>query len=170
VQNVDDARFCRACGADISLIPQALTGHLPERYVAPSTDGGLESRGERRRRRKEKEKEPPTVEKGVESVIVGVGFTLVALSIWLFAPAGQFWFFWLLIPAFLCYGEGVSTIMRARRERQHALPPYAALMNELPRASRFDQLPPRDTSEIRTPPSSVTEGTTRHLDAIDKKR
>lgn len=165
VQNVDDARFCRACGADISLIPQALTGRLPERYVAPATDDELEGRSARRRKRKEKEKEPPSVEKGVESVIVGVGFTLVALSIWLFAPAGQFWFFWLLIPAFAYYGEGVSMMMRARRERQDALPPYATTMDEIQRAPRLNQLPPRDTSEMLTTPSSVTEGTTRHLDA-----
>ncbi|MFN2482444.1 MAG: zinc-ribbon domain-containing protein, partial [Pyrinomonadaceae bacterium] len=26
--NLDEAKFCRACGADISLVPQALTGQL----------------------------------------------------------------------------------------------------------------------------------------------
>ena len=31
-QNVDGAHFCRACGANISLVPQALTGQFP---VAP---------------------------------------------------------------------------------------------------------------------------------------
>ncbi|MGI9105935.1 MAG: zinc-ribbon domain-containing protein, partial [Pyrinomonadaceae bacterium] len=29
-QNVDDASFCRGCGANVSLIPQALDGRLPE--------------------------------------------------------------------------------------------------------------------------------------------
>ncbi len=28
-QNVDGASFCRSCGANISLIPQALSGQLP---------------------------------------------------------------------------------------------------------------------------------------------
>ena len=27
--NSDDAKYCRACGADIHLVPQALTGLLP---------------------------------------------------------------------------------------------------------------------------------------------
>ncbi|MGH9903752.1 MAG: zinc-ribbon domain-containing protein, partial [Pyrinomonadaceae bacterium] len=29
-QNVDDASFCRACGTNISLVPQALTGRFSE--------------------------------------------------------------------------------------------------------------------------------------------
>ncbi len=27
--NIDNASFCRACGTNLSLVPQALTGHLP---------------------------------------------------------------------------------------------------------------------------------------------
>ncbi|MDQ3650266.1 MAG: zinc-ribbon domain-containing protein [Acidobacteriota bacterium] len=30
VQNVEGASYCRACGANISLVPQAMTGRLPE--------------------------------------------------------------------------------------------------------------------------------------------
>ena len=28
-QNIDGASFCRVCGANISLVPQALSGQLP---------------------------------------------------------------------------------------------------------------------------------------------
>jgi hypothetical protein len=171
VQNVDDARYCRACGADISLVPQALTGRLPERYVEPATDDELEGRaGRRRRRRKEKEKEPPTVEKGVENVIAGLGFTVVALSILLFAASGRLWFFWMFIPAFHYFGEGIPMILRARRQQQQGLPPYTPPLDVMRPAPRLNELQPRDTSEMMTPPASVTEGTTRHLDASDKKR
>jgi hypothetical protein len=166
VQNVDDARFCRACGADISLVPQALTGQLAA--VRDEAVELVEGHASRRRRRKGKEKEKEkevSVEKGVESFIVGLGFVLVSLSIWMFAPAGRFWFFWLLIPAFFCFAEAVPMIMRARREQNFRLP-YAPPSSVIPPPTHFNELPPRDTGEIIRTPSSVTEGTTRHLDAM----
>ena len=36
-QNLDGASFCRVCGANVSLIPQALSGQLPE---APEPEKG----------------------------------------------------------------------------------------------------------------------------------
>jgi hypothetical protein len=29
-QNTDETKFCRSCGSNLSLVPQALTGRLPE--------------------------------------------------------------------------------------------------------------------------------------------
>ena len=33
-QNTEEAKFCRSCGADISLVPQAVSGALAERLAA----------------------------------------------------------------------------------------------------------------------------------------
>ncbi len=159
-QNMDNAKFCRACGADISLVPVALTGHLPQSEVEPVED----ERPSRRRRRK-KEKKPATYDGAFENIGVGLAFLVISILVALFMPGGRFWWFWLLIPAFACWGEGIGQLVRLRKElppsasvdAQSQLPPVAAHLHELP--------PPRHTSEIMAPPPSVTEGTTRHLGA-----
>ena len=163
-QNMDNARFCRACGADISLVPAALTGHIPE---TPAVVGEEETRASRRGRRRSKKK-PPTHAKAFENLGVGVAFLIISIVVAFAVPSGRFWWFWLLIPTFACFGEGIGQLMQLRRE----LPPPTASMLSATELSAHDpagHLPPtRNTSEIMAQPPSVTEGTTRHLGA-DKR-
>ena len=163
-QNVDDARFCRACGADISLVPQALGGNLPvARYDANEE---VDERRARRHRKKREGKEPPTVEKGVQSILSGVGFVLVSFAVFFFAPAGRIWFFWLFLPAFFMFGEGIAAIMRAKREQSDRLP-AAHTYEAVPPPRRVSELPAHDPSAYVPP--SVTENTTRHLGVRDDR-
>ncbi len=163
-QNVDGASFCRACGANISLVPQALTGRLPETLSA--IDGGDDSWGRSHRRRKRQD--IATVEEGVQKIFMGVGFVLVALLAFGWAPAGKIWWFWLLIPAFTMLGGGVAGILRAKREQTNAaLQNHAPPRPAVPPAPRFGELSVPGTSEIAPPAASVTEGTTRHLNMKD---
>jgi hypothetical protein len=159
-QNMDNARFCRACGSDISLVPAALTGRIPQPPAAPEDEDDL--RPSHRRSRKKKE---PTYEKAFENLGVGFAFLIISIVIALFVPSGRFWWFWLLIPTFACLGEGIGQLLRLRRE----LPAATAYdpAQELPASGAAGELPPpvRGTSEIMAPPPSVTEGTTRHLGA-----
>jgi hypothetical protein len=165
VKNVDDARFCRACGADISLVPQALTRSLPEGAfgVLDVEDG--ESGGSKKR--KHKPAKPPTLEKGLSKCMEGVAFLIIFLvGYFYFFPAIFLWI-WLIIPALANFGEGVGQIIRSRNV-DNALPPRAPFAGgELPTtyAHAAGELPARATSEIITPPPSVTEETTRHLGA-----
>lgn len=160
-QNMDNARFCRACGADISLVPAALTGHMPE---APLVINEAEqTRASRRSRRRDKKK-PPTYAKAFENLGVGVAFLIISIVVALAVPSGRFWWFWMLIPTFACFGEGIGQLMQLRRE----LPASTASPLSTPELSppnHAAHLPPRSTSEIMAPPPSVTEGTTRHLGA-----
>ncbi len=103
-QNIDDASFCRACGANLSLVPQALAGRLPE-----TRDESLPT-GRKRRRDKE-----PRIDKAVTNVFMGVAFLLVAFMVKNYAPAGFMWWFWMLIPAFSLMGGGVAEFMRLRQ-------------------------------------------------------
>ena len=150
-QNVDGAHFCRACGANISLVPQALAGQMP---VAPSEESS------RRRRRGRPEKEP-TYDEGVRNVVMGFGFIAVAIALAIFGrPIGaQVWWFWMLIPAFAMLGKGISEIVRFN---QMKTPPHASPA-QMPYAPPYEALPPNNVSELRGPVASVTEGTTRHL-------
>ena len=71
-QNVDGASFCRVCGANISLLPQALSGELPQ---------AREDYRSRRSRRRERYREvEPSMEKGIMNVFMGIGFIVAALT------------------------------------------------------------------------------------------
>lgn len=150
-QNIEGAHFCRACGANISLVPQALTGQIP---TAPEE-------GSDRHRRRRHRNQQPTVDEGVRNVATGFGFLALAIALAIFGrPIGaQFWWFWMLLPAFGMLGKGISDIMRANqiKSRQGSTP------QQFSYAPPPEPLPPSATGELRPPVASVTEGTTRHL-------
>lgn len=160
-QNMDNARFCRACGADISLVPAAMIGKLSEAVVA----AGVETEDAKPRRRRHKKKKEVTHEKAFENLGVGFAFMIISIVVALYVPSGRYWWFWLLIPTFACLGEGLGQLVHLGRK------PLADASStdstaELPPAQAAGELPPsRSTSQIMAPPPSVTEGTTRHLGA-----
>jgi len=161
-QNIEDARFCRGCGADIALVPQAMTGHLPETSSDHENVVGVvwDAHGRRIRRRNG----VPRLDKAVTNVFMGIGFLLVSFSVFMFAPAGRMWWFWMLIPAFSMLGGGIAEYVRFKQSKGEEIKlPGAESKKEMPPA-RVSALPQRNTSELVPPPPSVTEGTTRHLD------
>jgi len=163
-QNVDGASFCRSCGANVSLIPHALSGTLPP-ASAP------EDSRSRSRRKRERDIEP-SIEKGILNIFMGLGFIIAALAVMLKFPAGIFWGWSFFIPGFSHLGRGVASIVGARRA--------ASTNTQLPSGSagayfsgqRGSSMPAmgaesavQTTGRLMTPVPSVTEGTTRHLGA-----
>jgi hypothetical protein len=157
-QNMDNARFCRACGADISLVPQAMSGRLVE--AQPAGLEALSQTGDAIRRRRRRHRGEPSLDKAVKSMFMGLGF-LITTIVLAFTPMGRGWWFWMFIPAFSMLGGGVAEIVRLRIERSRLTSQATPAADVLPGA-RATELPPRHTSELMPP--SVTEGTTRHLD------
>jgi hypothetical protein len=162
-QNVDGASFCRVCGANISLLPQALSGELPQ---------AREDNRSRRSRRRQRERDvEPSMEKGIVNVFMGLGFIVAAIAIMFKFPAGMFWGWTLFIPGFSNLGRGVASIVGARRNESASLPgarnPGAYLSSDRSNeASPMLTAPSaRRTGELMPPVPSVTEGTTRHLGA-----
>lgn len=156
-QNIDGAQFCRACGKNISLVPQAMSGHLPAGGPA-EFDG--EGRGHKSRRR-HRQRESASMEKGIKNLFIGLGFLVVSIAL-SFSIMGMGWWFWMLIPAFSLMGGGVAEMMRARRAENRQLP-YGPTTTAVPPVQHAGSLPPRNTSELMPSVPSVTEGTTRHL-------
>lgn len=143
-KNLEGASFCRTCGANISLVPQALTGQLVQ--DPPRTEV---VEGCRTRRGREL-----TLEQPFKNIFLGIAFLFI--SIVLSRTIGQVWWFWLLIPAFSLMGTGVAQFLRLKdHERRAGLAQT--------RVNRSLVEPPRSYEELRNPVGSVTEGTTRHL-------
>lgn len=170
VKNSDDAKFCRACGADIHLVPQALSLQLPENASDVIEVEEQEEKG--KKERKYKFKKPPTLEKGLENIFVGVAF-LIIFMLGYFYYSGKFMFWvWLIIPALAGLGEGLGQVIRSMQARR-ALPNASGFRPEsftLPPA-RANELPAPDTAEIiAAHQPSVTESTTRNLVVPSQKK
>ncbi len=150
-QNVDGASFCRSCGANISLVPQALTGQLATRY------DDKYDRGSRRKRHRE-----PTLDEGIRHFMMGLAFIIISVLVGKYSPGGWTWWYWLLIPAFTLLGKGISEIIRSRQIKDSAA---VAGQSQIATGTRMESLPSLRTGELMSPVPSVTEGTTRHLGA-----
>ena len=161
VRNLDDARFCRSCGSDIHLVPQAMSGLLIEN--APQALEAAEQETKSGKKRKSKVKEPPTLEKGMENIFGGIAFLIIFMLGFFYFPRGFMVWVWFIIPALGYFGEGLGQVIRWHSGRVELPNADAPAPASFKRAPRQKELQAPDTSEIVMPPSSVTEGTTRHL-------
>lgn len=145
--NVDGASFCRGCGANISLVPQALTGQMTQAPVEEIEEGG-------HRRRRRRDRGEASLDQAFRNVFMGIAFLIVAIA--LSRTIGQVFWFWFLLPAFSMMGTGIAQYIRVReREKRTLMAP--------PPAGQAFAPPPQTPEELRAPVASVTEGTTRHL-------
>ena len=148
-QNLDGASFCRGCGANISLVPQALTGEItkPPAEEAPARRG--------------RENREPTLDQSFKHMFLGVAFLLIAIVLSRSGMGGGWWF-WMLLPAFSLMGTGIAQFIRVReREKRASL---QGLQSGRAFPDRFQaEMPARPTDQLMPPVPSVTEGTTRHL-------
>jgi len=145
-QNLDGASFCRTCGANISLVPQALTGQLAQ----PASEEIVETR------RGRKHGKELTLDRAFKNIFMGIAFLVIAIA--LSRSIGETWWFWMLIPAFSMMGTGVAQYVRLRERGNRAS------LAEPPSVPRTFPQPARPTEQLPPPVPSVTEGTTRHLD------
>ena len=154
-QNVDGASFCRVCGANISLVSQALAGQ-------PTQGSGDERSRDRHRRRRPREL---TLDQSFKNMFMGVAFLIVAIA--LSKSIGAGWWFWMLIPAFSMMGTGVAQFIRLKEQEKRtsfdAGPLAPPTLTDRGVPVQPAHLPQRNTGELMPHPPSVTEGTTRHL-------
>lgn len=168
---VDGMKFCRQCGANVSLVPQALTGQLPVAQPEQPVSGlAYDKRGRRHRHNR-----PASMESAGKEFFGGLGFLVLSLAIWQFFPGGKFWWFWMLLPAFGAMGKGIGQYLSLREQQRQFHPPHYNAAVGLPFVPPQPQIPVPTTSELKLPeravgaPQSITEHTTRHLDAAPKR-
>jgi hypothetical protein len=151
-QNLDGASFCRTCGANISLVPQALTGQIIQ--APPPAEEVVDESCSRRNRKREL-----TLDVAFKNMFIGVAFLIISLA--LSRTIGAGWWFWMLIPAFSLMGSGFAQFIRLREKEKRMWMGQTRVQPVLQRQEPVGL--PRRTDELRPPAPSVTEGTTRHL-------
>jgi hypothetical protein len=139
--NIDDAQFCRTCGANLSLVPKALSGQLREEMESRKDEGSC--------------KHNLNLGFGIKKLFSGLGFIVIAVILML---NKEDWGMWLLIPGFIALGKGVAEMFAGRQA-----PRAASSRPAIPGARGRSELPSaQDQDRVR--PVSVTEGTTRRLE------
>jgi hypothetical protein len=159
---IDGVKFCRSCGVNVSLVPQAMTGRLPAQPDDAADQivvGGIIGR------KHNKHKKPPSLAKGIQEIFAGLGFIFVALAVNFWGPAGHLWWYWMLIPAFSTLGSGVAEIVRAKQAEQATR--YNMPVTPPPSAPRAIEMPATTTSKL-APPPSIVEDTTRRFDPAER--
>jgi hypothetical protein len=153
---IDGTKFCRSCGTNVSLVPQALAGQLP----AP-TGAGQEWRPGGRHRSGQ-----PPIDRGfVTTFFTGIAFLIATFIVSFQVPSGIFWGWSLLIPALACFGEAVGGYLKFRdQRRQERIPaPEYASPSHQPN-SPMPEISAPTTSDL-IPPTTITEDTTKRLEA-----
>jgi len=161
-QNLEGASFCRICGANISLVPQALTGQVPQTATDEIWEG---------RRRKRKHSREATLDHSIKNIFMGVAFLIIAIAI--SRSIGFGWWYWMLIPAFSLMGQGVAEFIRLKERAKPdsiGAGPVTRTFQEHANAAPVEGLSAPNTGELLPTPPSVTEGTTRHLGAESPTR
>ncbi len=156
----DNQKFCRSCGANVSLVPQALTGQLP--VVALEED-------ENTRHGRRKHRKVPTIEGAIGKIFSGIGFIIAACFITFWFPGGFTWGWSFFIPAFALIGEGIGHYLKLKENERKGQPivfqPPSSRRSSQPNFQSNPQpaeLSAPTTSELQHP-SSITENTTKHL-------
>lgn len=158
--NADGSKFCRACGVNISLVPQALSDGLPQEKKKEDYDWSDWDWSDLSNLRHLKR---ASISSGTSKAFLGLAFLIIAIILST-SPMGWSWWYWMLIPAFAMLGKGIGEIWQAKSEEKKALLTKQTQQQlQFQPAQQINSLPPRNTTEFINAPPSITENTTRHL-------
>jgi hypothetical protein len=172
-QNPETGKFCRACGTDLGNVSAIISGNLPAPPPAPPAFY-VDHRG------RVKSNDPNDIwSQAIRSLIMGFGFLVVSfVLLGTNVAGGNKWWWAMLFPAFSMLAVGASQMARVKRmekqkqggavfTEQPQFPPHQASHSLPPTQTDYVKPPQKsiyETGELYEKPSSVTEGTTRHLE------
>ena len=173
--NTDGARFCRSCGMELEAVALVLSG----RSAQPTEDSGKKTESKTAEDWLDKRSAAVrNISRGTSLLVVSI---LIGVAMAFFLPAKIPWMLaWALFVGWMAMwgsvevGNGIAGMLEVKsRLRLLGLAGKAFADDASPKQLSSAGQPPRRTSPsaaIRSSPaSSVTEGTTRHLDDPGEK-
>ncbi len=157
IENPDNGKFCRRCGANLSSVMAVVEGTLV------ANEGALTA----------KQSPADLYSTGIRNIVLGFGFMGVGFFLWTIPPQTGILWLLLMIPGFVLLASGIARVVKAEALKKEAAPNQ---QKELPITQRIKELPPTQTDYIKpqsptyktddpaAQPSSITENTTRHLE------
>ena len=154
IENPDNGKFCRSCGANLSNVLAFVKGEIePDGLVNQSTEiTELHSTG-------------------VRNTILGAGFFVTSIFLRFIPPSDGILWLLFMIPAFCLIASGVRRILKS--EGLKKITPHIVVNPNLPPTQENKQLPSSQTEYVSPLSSlktkdlvvpSVTEETTQHLE------
>ena len=112
--SIDGVKFCRSCGSNVSLVPQAMSGQLPQSDDAKDKwrQGHHHLDWGHRRHLKEE----PSIERAVSEFFSGIGFLLAAMFA-VFSPPDSFGV-GVFISGLRLFGAGVGQYLQLKEQQR----------------------------------------------------
>ena len=167
-QNLDDVKFCRACGTNLETVALALSGKkLPTR---PGTGKGKGEKSKPEKGWLEKRRE------GMDGIVKGIGLLgaslIIGVALGLFSNVPDWIIIWAGLAGWMaCWGfisivSGIGALAESRFLRRQLEQPTdltATQIIQTPSSSTQELPPDRSAAPKLSPPPSVTEQTTQPL-------
>ena len=153
IENLENGKFCRGCGSNISNVLTVLNGEIVKADDA-----------------NDKNDYPELSSKGISSLILGLGFILISIFV-KSMPGDTYYWLLFMLPAILLIASGVRNIVKSEALKNEKKV-HVFVHNGLPESQNNKTLPPVQTeyvspnSKIKTNDLhiiSVTEETTKQL-------
>jgi hypothetical protein len=173
--NPDGARFCRSCGMELEAVALVLSGRPAQPLEVSGTNSEAKAVQEWLEKRSAAVKHIST---GVSLLVVSI---LIGVAMAFFMPANIPWMFawavfvgWMAMWGGIEVGNGIAGVLEAKsrsrllglagkQSADHATP------KQLSSAGQSAVVTSPSDALRSSPPSSVTEGTTRQLDDLGEK-